>query len=317
MGRRLDQVQGHQLVKEQVLALSQKKSFFSGSLFVGPQGIGKRLIALATVQELNCKVSQPACGQCATCLRLEKEEAPEFVFNILPVNGVIKVDAVREAQKFLSLQSWVSHRFVVVDDAEAMNPQAANSLLKSLEEPPEGSHFIFVTSNVSSVMPTIRSRCQIFSFPALSEAELMALYPELENWQARWCMGRPELAQKILSEEWSHLRKVAINALYGGEAAGLTEQLVKAFSDKEKLDFVVHCWKSFLRDAILLAESTEPELYNEDVSQFTQKWAHQYPAEELAEPVEQLYSDITRRVDRGLVLDQWNYQLSKMKQEYS
>ena len=88
----------------------------------------------------------------------------------------IKVSQIRELQQKLTTRPTMgARRAVIIDPADDMEPSTANALLKSLEEPPEGTYFLLVTHRLGRLLPTIRSRCRVLSFPSLSEDEMAAV----------------------------------------------------------------------------------------------------------------------------------------------
>jgi hypothetical protein len=145
-------------------------------LLTGPPGSGKFKVALAAAQELLCEAAGvKPCGLCGSCRRVERRES-ESLLCIEPQNGVIKIDPIRVLRERLSKQTWSRHFVVIIQDAHCLNSQAANALLKSLEEPPPGTHFFLVSAKEQALLSTIRSRCQVMR---LSGAHLP--WPPLMN----------------------------------------------------------------------------------------------------------------------------------------
>ena len=170
MARILDSVKGH----EQVIATLEQsllsERFPSTSIFSGPSGVGKKLAALGFVQALACEmrtiVSAKACGSCGPCLRVETRQS-EALHVVEPSGTQIKMEQAQEVLRFLNLQKLGRARAVIIDQAHLLNPQASNALLKSIEEPASGNYFFLITANPSALLPTIRSRSQVFRFAAL------------------------------------------------------------------------------------------------------------------------------------------------------
>ncbi|MBT5028140.1 MAG: DNA polymerase III subunit delta' [Nitrospinaceae bacterium] len=159
----------------------QNNSVAHAYLFYGQESVGKKKLAIALAKTLNCKGSDPleACGECDSCLKIERRVHPDFFF-IEPEKStptareaVIKIDAIRELQKKLGFLPYEGKKkVVVVDSAELMNPQAANSFLKTLEEPPSATVLILVSSNPNRLLPTLLSRCQGIQFHRLSPTHI-------------------------------------------------------------------------------------------------------------------------------------------------
>lgn len=133
-------------------------------LFSGPAGTGKRIFAQALAAFILChQRSGQACGECASCRHVAAGTHPDLLELSPEAPGKgISVEAVREFNGHLFLTSqYRIARVGVIQPAEAMTLNAANGLLKTLEEPPAGSHILLVSDRLMSLPATIRSRCQI------------------------------------------------------------------------------------------------------------------------------------------------------------
>ncbi|HEY2730395.1 MAG TPA: DNA polymerase III subunit delta' [Polyangia bacterium] len=145
-------------------------------LFEGPPGVGKRGAALGLALALNCaEAPGRGCGACETCRRIEMGLHPD-VPTFAP-NGPQLV--IEQAKAIVALAQSRPHeaaaRVVIVDGADALNPSAANSLLKTLEEPAPRNHVVLCTSAPDRLLPTIRSRSQRVRFRALAEEALLRI----------------------------------------------------------------------------------------------------------------------------------------------
>jgi DNA polymerase-3 subunit delta' len=161
-------------------------------LFTGVEGVGKELFARNVAAFLLCESSKSgmsrlnfsdqngavsakgACGQCKQCKLFEGDTHPDFKF-LEPEEGssAIKIDQVRHLVDFFSRSSQQGGRKVaLLSPAEALNNNAANALLKTLEEPSQGSVIILVSHQSGMLLPTIRSRCQVvdFGLPAVRDS---------------------------------------------------------------------------------------------------------------------------------------------------
>lgn len=135
-------------------------------LFRGPDGVGKKRAALCAAARLNCENpgEQGACGSCAACRKLRSGNHPDFVA-VSPENGTIKIERIRELCRSLSYPPYESAtRVILIEDVHAMTPEAANCLLKTLEEPPQGNLLILTAESSRELLPTIVSRCQTIPF---------------------------------------------------------------------------------------------------------------------------------------------------------
>lgn len=170
---------GHDFQKG-ILKRAASENLISHSyLFSGPDGIGKKLIATEFAKLINCQskgsensdtLETQVCA-CASCGKIDKGIHPDVIY--VQFEGVksIKVEQIREGvEEKLFLKSFEGkYKVVIVDEAHRMSSGAQNAFLKTLEEPPANSVIILITSNTDSLLPTIRSRCQLVRFNTLSE----------------------------------------------------------------------------------------------------------------------------------------------------
>ncbi|RJS95097.1 DNA polymerase III subunit delta' [Salinisphaera sp. Q1T1-3] len=195
-----------------------------GLLFCGPGGVGKRRFAERTVAALLCRerdTQGEACGQCSGCRQRRAGTHPDISRLVPDEPGKrIKVDQVRRFAHALHLTSqYDSGRVGWIDPADALTVSAANSLLKTLEEPPAGCHILLITDRLSSLLPTIRSRCQQWRIPA---ASLDAA--------RRWLATRD-----IPVDQTPDDRLRAPLAVIGAHETGLAEQITQWDQDLSRL----------------------------------------------------------------------------------
>ncbi len=146
-------------------------------LFRGPDGVGKRLCARLVAARLNClqPAGWEACGACLSCRKFLSGNHPDF--SVISPEGVgIKIDRIREVCRSLSYPPYESSiRVVVLEDVHTMRSEAANSLLKTLEEPPAQNLLILTAEASQALLPTILSRCQLIPFYGLSDDQVRDL----------------------------------------------------------------------------------------------------------------------------------------------
>ena len=178
-------------------------------LFSGQQGIGKTQFAENLAAFLLCEDSASsakptiACGRCKQCKLFQAETHPDFKL-IQPEDGSssIKVDQIRSLVEFFGHSSQQGGRKVtILAPAESLNINAANALLKTLEEPSLNSVIILISHQAGMLLPTIRSRCQVVDFALPAESESLA-----------WLMGQEAVKQKYSQAELQQMLRLAYQA---------------------------------------------------------------------------------------------------------
>ena len=198
-----------------------------GLMFSGPAEIGKRDFALRFARLLLCrgaKESDP-CGQCKACLLFQAATHPDFLLVEAEEKGkAIRVDQIRRLGEFAGkTASMGEYRVIVVCPAEDMNLNAANAFLKTLEEPGEGVILLLVVHQPGALLPTIRSRCRILSFPLPDKQQVAGWLMENagDGADVEHVMslsgGRPLRARRLLETELREQLEVFQQTLEGME----------------------------------------------------------------------------------------------------
>jgi DNA polymerase-3 subunit delta' len=171
---------GNDSIKQKLDKIISTNSISHAYLFSGKEGIGKKTLAMEFAKCVMCNQSLNLsyCNSCESCLTFENGND----FKIIePTKNVIKVDEIREFCGELFLKpTKTSHKVFMINDAECMNEQAQNALLKVLEEPPLYATIILITSNKEKLLNTIKSRVVELTFDSLSENEIKAIL-EINN----------------------------------------------------------------------------------------------------------------------------------------
>lgn len=173
---------GHRAVRERLLERSTAGRLGGALLFMGPDAVGKRRVALELAQRELC-FRRTACGECEGC-RMFNDPLPAELPNLLRIApegkaGLIRIGAIRGDDLVEGgVIQWAHHapppgchRWILVEDAHRLNGASANMLLKTLEEPPPGTHFLLITHRVDAMLQTIRSRCERVAFQPLTPDE--------------------------------------------------------------------------------------------------------------------------------------------------
>ncbi|MFA5793871.1 MAG: DNA polymerase III subunit delta' [Candidatus Brocadiia bacterium] len=157
-------------------------------LFAGPEGVGKLHFALALARVLLCdkgtgcpsERASRAVGQCRSCNWAEKGAHPNLHVNEVPEDKqTISIDTVRQVEDEIAMRPFITgSRIFIFNDADRMDQDAANALLKSLEEPPKDCIFILVTAHPESILPTVVSRCQTIHFYPIKQVILEKFFTD-------------------------------------------------------------------------------------------------------------------------------------------
>jgi DNA polymerase-3 subunit delta' len=144
-------------------------------LFLGPEGVGKHLAAVALAKALHCsEVKDDFCGSCVNCRRIDDGNHPD-VRVIEPLSGKkeISIQQIRELERELNYRSFTGKRKIaIIDPATLLNLSSQNALLKTLEEPPQDCLIVLIAPNEGGLLPTLRSRCLRLSFAPLMRNEI-------------------------------------------------------------------------------------------------------------------------------------------------
>jgi DNA polymerase-3 subunit delta' len=147
-----------------------------GLMMAGPGGVGKHAFALALAQALNCErpLQGDSCGECLPCRKIAGGEHSD-VLTITPDGASIKIGQMREMSREAQFRPYEGRwKVIIIDEADRLREEAANSILKTLEEPPATTLIVLVTSKPYALLETIRSRCQMLRFAPLADHDIEA-----------------------------------------------------------------------------------------------------------------------------------------------
>ncbi len=170
------QIIGHEPQKEFLRNSVRKNRISHAYLFSGPEGVGKKLVAIGFAKLINCVEdgAENLDCECTSCVKTEKGLNPDVLVFGYPGEKTIKVDHVRQdIERLIHLAPYENpYKVFIIDGAQRMNFNAQNAFLKTLEEPPPNSVIILITTLADLLMPTIRSRCQSVVFQPLETGQV-------------------------------------------------------------------------------------------------------------------------------------------------
>lgn len=261
-------------------------------LFAGPEGVGKRAIALALAQAVNCPeraargpkktAGDDACGVCATCQRIARGIHSDVVVVDKGDEASIKIGVVRE--RVLQAVNYrpfeAARRVFIIDPADEMGLEAQDALLKTLEEPPSAAILILITAYPDTLLPTVQSRCRRLRFGPLSESDVARVLVEragVDQAKARACAAvSAGSVGRALAAEGGQLdedRDAAFALVTAARGARLTDRLKAAAAlakhdsdrrDRDALGDRLALVGSILRDLGALAAGRPGLLANAD-----------------------------------------------------
>jgi DNA polymerase-3 subunit delta' len=313
-----DDVIDQALAKKILKGALAKDKLAHAHLFYGEPGVGKWALGLELAKSVNCeKSNSESCDSCSSCVKISKlihpdikiifpvpsantsEEAQRFKlekienpYTIVKFNRVanIPVDDIREMQKTLNLKPYEGKRSVVIiSDIEKLSYSAGNSLLKTLEEPPPNSLLILTTSNLSALLPTVVSRCQLLRFNRIPYQEIetelekrFQLDPKLASYYARISRGSLGQAISLATGEAKEIRNLGVEFLRlitkekPLDVVDFVDGTAKAYG-RESIVELFEFITSLMRDVYILMELKEKkELINSDLSDQIDKLAENF-----------------------------------------
>jgi DNA polymerase III subunit delta' len=294
-----DRLIGNEHVKDVIARFIRGGRLPNSLLFAGDDGVGKRQFALEIARSIVCvqTIDFAACGVCPACKRVDtfsfptsdKGEDYDRVFTslhpdigmVIPFKRNVRIGAIRELEKEANFNPYEGPaRFLIVDDAEKMADPAANALLKTLEEPPATSHIFLITSRPDSLLPTIRSRCQILRFAPVRAHDIErylidehSFISEEATLAARLAGGSIGRAVSINVEQFRTRRGkmlgVVRDAISGRDRASMlrTAEEINDAKNKENFEEYLDILESLIHDVWTLRVSGNPaRIVNTDLA---------------------------------------------------
>lgn len=255
-------------------------------LFYGPEGVGKSLVAKFFAKLINCegKDDKP-CYVCDSCRKIEDKNHPD-IFWIKPEEDSlgIKISAVREIQERISFKTYeAKYKVFIIEDADMLLEDAANCLLKTLEEPPAESVLILIAKNREKIIPTIISRCQAVRFKSLKLPDLEDFLKDKfgvdkgkAEFLSRISEGSPGRATSFFISGYLERRNLVLDELFSKkefeDAAWMSKKVLI-----ENMEIIL----SVLRDALFVKLGLNDLIVNADRKALIEEFVLKYSYENL------------------------------------
>jgi len=266
---------GNRKIIDRLRAQLREARFPHGLIFSGPTGVGKHTAALMIAKALNCtQATTPDdfCDRCPSCRKIEAGTHPDVMtISVEEDASQIKIAQVRHVLSILEFQPLEGrNKIFIIDPADMMNAEAANALLKGLEEPPESSYFILITVNVHELLLTVRSRSQVYNFTPLALDELRQ-HGVSDDLVLRWSEGSIGHARSLDVARLKSERELMLDFLETvvtsteeqfQDLLGASADLGRAkqgFEERMKILAVL------LADVLYLKEGVDGKLVNQDL----------------------------------------------------
>ena len=340
---------GHDRVAEQFRRAATRGRLAGSFLFVGPGGVGKRTFATATAKSLLCQNRTPeqfdACGTCAACHQVDAGNHPDVYYvakpadkSELPLELLIgsKEHRGRSGVCYeISRKPYAGgYKIAIIDDADTLNAEGANSLLKTLEEPPPHAILILIGTSAAKQLPTIRSRCKVIRFFPLPPQELAQLLesqdvadtPERALRLARSSDGGLDLAKAFCDDSIDEIRDHFFRQLAAGVpqsvpfAIRLNEFVDAAGKEailrRKRLRLLLMMALDFYRNIARLIDSGDSQaLKNRDLAPYLNAalTAYQNDISQIgraAERTHEALEQIDRNAQLPYVIDAWLHDLT-------
>ena len=270
-------------------------------LLIGPAHVGKMALALQLAQAVNCTAPDRPCQVCPQCVRIAAGRHTDVqVIALGEESGTVKeirIDQVRELQQAAILKPFEGRcRVFIVDGAERLSQEAANALLKTLEEPPPQVLLLLLVTDEEGLLPTLRSRCQRLELhPLRAEGLVLALEergasPDQARELAMRSQGCPGIALRALQDpSWLEAQDQELEGLLDilgsslHQRFALAAELANRFaSDREGVQTHLHLWLEWWRDLLLVREGAVPHLVHPQLQQSLEALARELDTAAIA-----------------------------------
>jgi len=286
-------------------------------LLVGAPHIGKMTLALDLAKALNCQESERPCGQCQSCQRITEDKHTDIrtiTLSSAKESGdtksrvEISIDDIREMQRSASLPPFEGkYKVFIIDGAEYLSTEAANCLLKTIEEPPPQVVILLLASEESNLLPTVVSRCQRLELKPISTNKvkkmLIASYgidqgkAEVLARLSQGCLGRAVAVST--DDSYMIQREQMLAKMMSLISVGWEERFnyaAKMATDRKSADDVIKLWLCWWRDLLLVKCGCTQSVTNIDYQSALEQWGELLSLNEIRDFIDFLQKSLEQIV---------------------
>jgi DNA polymerase III subunit delta' len=307
----------------QLTSLLRKGTLPQSLLFSGPDGVGKKTLAQLLAALGNCKGKIPGqddlCGKCSSCIKALSGNHPDiYLYSTISRDGTkgasIKIEDMRNLRKEAHYRPFEgSLRFFIIDEAEKMTEEAANCILKVLEEPPPTTRIILITAFPGKLLPTILSRCQSFRFrslPADSIVRLLESKTDLDRVELRAAFAKGSFGRALnLDLDTIRIKRDAVLHLLSSFLLDKTfttvfkacqeEQFKKMLKTRASVEELLQLLTTLCHDVYSLETQSQERITNQDCMKQLKNLSGKLPLDSLQKilyHIRQAENDLARNV---------------------
>ena len=314
-----EEIWGQQEAVDRIVEGLRKNRLAPALVLHGPEGVGKTLLALLLARTLTCPdAREAACGNCPSCRKIQPPDCrhPD-IRRLGPQGRDIRIQQIRDLIREIQVRPMEGKRRVfLIDPADRMTSEAANALLKTLEEPPPRSSILLVTSKYHSLLPTVRSRCQVIRLQTVDRDTVYRFMVEAEQREeseadliASLCEGRIAQAATFDVQDYCKRRDRLLSMIgdlkgrhYGSAVIHHAEQLSHQVEElRRNLDILLLLFRDIaclvhLGDSAPIANGDRQETLMEIAGRFGLR------SHNIVERIEETRRDLAKNVNRYLAM---------------
>ena len=286
---------GHEQIIQHMSTALKNKKISHAYIFEGPNGSGKNMLAKAFAKALECEAGYgDSCNMCRSCHQMDTGNQPDVKWLTHEKPATISVDDIRtQINSDMAIKPYSSkYKIYIVDEAEKMNEQAQNALLKTIEEPPSYGIIMLLTNNLESMLPTILSRCIVFHLKPVDNYKIT-----VPDYKARVCAAFSQgvvgkAIDMALSEDFNDLQYYVFNIVKNIHEMDIYEviEAVKRLSAyKTDINDVIDMMMVWYRDVLILKVTKDANaIVYKDQYRFLMEQANRSSYEGLNEIIQSL-----------------------------